>query len=85
MPEEAPFPTPRLFRRRPLTLACCAGLPPSAALSPQAGRGEGSASPCVVRMTTGEWQTERDASRLSPLAGRGFGLRPNERSEAKRG
>ena len=31
----------RLLRHRPLTLACCAGLPPSAALSPQAGRGEG--------------------------------------------
>src|SRR4249919_2341523 len=39
-PEEALPTTPRLFRRRPLTLACCAGLPPSAALSPQAGRGE---------------------------------------------
>ena len=27
----------------------------------------------------------KSASHLSPLAGRGFGLRPNERSEAKRG
>src|SRR6476659_5440298 len=30
----------RLLRHRPLTPACFAGLPPSAALSPQAGRGE---------------------------------------------
>ena len=40
MQKKAPSPTQRLFLRRPLTLACCAGLPPSAALSPQAGRGE---------------------------------------------
>ena len=37
--KKAPSPTPRLLRHRPLTLAYCAGLPPSAALSPQAGRG----------------------------------------------
>ncbi len=38
--KEAPSGPQRLPRRRPLTLACFAGLPPSAALSPQAGRGE---------------------------------------------
>ena len=40
VPERAPFPPQRLLRRRPLTLACFAGLLPSAALSPQTGRGE---------------------------------------------
>ncbi len=41
MPEEALRPSRRPFLHRPLTLACCAGLLPSAALSPQAGRGKG--------------------------------------------
>ena len=40
-----PSATQRLLRRRPLTLACFAGLLPPAALSPQAGRGESRFSP----------------------------------------
>ena len=39
-PEGAPFRTARLFLHCPFSLACCAGLLPSAALSPRAGRGE---------------------------------------------
>ena len=42
-----PSPAQRLLRDRPLTLACCAGSPPSAALSPQAGRGESGAGASI--------------------------------------
>src|SRR6476646_6833246 len=49
----APSAPQRLLRHRPLTLACCAGLPPSAALSPQAGRGEKRPTPHAPRPMRG--------------------------------
>ncbi len=84
MPEEAPFadaaplpeppPHPRLLRR-----LAAFGSP-----LPAGGERRGSASPCVVRMTTGECQTERDGD--SPLPACGERVRPAaeraERSEA---
>ena len=60
------LPSPqRLLRRRPLTLACCAGLLPPAALSPQAGRGDG------VPFNPLETQLPRRANPIAPQAGSG--------------